>query len=200
MMMLPSHTNAQVWVGPRVITEFNNMQGGQAGNSSSSPSFRLGGFIQASLGPDFILRPEVYLGVRGGRIKSAGGQFVYVDVLDAYVMTNLTNAKYTFTYADLALMFCFAPAETDQRLQFFAGPRLSRLLTATARQSTIEYELVPDKEGHRWQAGFALGVDYEFDNKLIIGLRFSRDLMAAFRSVKLQNESIGLQFGYRLGS
>lgn len=190
----------QLSLGPRIIGEFNNIQGGKAGNSTSRPSFRLGGFAQAEIGRDLVFRPEVYLGVRGGKVKNAGGRFVYVDVLDAYVITDLTAATYTFTYADVAFLFCFAPREVDGRLQFFAGPRLSRLLTARAKKAGSIFSLYPDKPGHRWQPGFALGVGYELDSHLIIGIRFSRDLAAAFRSVKMQNEAIGVEIGYRLGS
>jgi hypothetical protein len=188
---------AQVSIGPRVIAEFNNLQGGEAGNSSSRLSYRLGGFAQITMGPDFILRPEIYLGSRGGKVKSAGGQFVYSEALDAYLITGLTQAKYNFVYTDLALLFAFAPRETDQRLQFFAGPRMSYLLSARAKRSNQEYLLTPNSD--RWQLGFALGVDYEMDNRLILGIRFSRDVMSVFKEVEMQNESIGVEIAYRLG-
>jgi hypothetical protein len=197
VLFLGAFLTAQVSIGPRIITEFNNLQGGEAGNSSSRLSYRLGGFAQITMGPDFILRPEIYLGSRGGRVKSAGGQFVYSEALDAYLITDLTQAKYNFVYTDLAVLFAFAPRETDQRLQFFAGPRMSYLLSARAKRSEQEYLLTPNSD--RWQLGFALGVDYELDSKVIMGIRFSRDVMSVFKEVNMQNESIGFQLAYRLG-
>ncbi len=189
---------AQISVGPRGTLDFTTMQGDDTGTAGLRPTFRLGASFQLILSDNFLIRPEWFISFRGSKVQTAGSTFIFDPVVGTSIV-GVRTYKYRLIYTDLVMLATFAPEVTDRRFQLYGGPRISRLLQARVKQgSNNNAEDIIDN-ARKWQYGFELGVGYELDNQLFVGLRFGRDISSLFEETTLVNEAISIELGYRLG-
>jgi hypothetical protein len=172
--LLTLQAGAQWTAGVKAGAGISNFDEKSAHNLRNKLGGVLGGFAQYRFQPHVSVQGEILFSMQGARMQGGSYDFNYVQV-PAILQTRVWKA-----------------------LQILTGPQLGFLLSANVNENGNKQDISDQLSSTEFS--WIMGSSYEFDNGLIIDMRYVKGLSdITSQDAAIRNNSIQLALGYRLG-